>query len=75
MNFSRIESIIPFISFPVGIIAFTIWIIEFNIKSHQIIHNPLSQLMLFAAFMTTICLLLLSFRAIIQTMSKQNNKR
>ena len=68
----RIGNIIPFISFPLGLISFSLLITEFIIRSPLIVKNPFSQLILIAGSMTTISLLLLSFRSITQVIAQRN---
>jgi hypothetical protein len=74
MNLQKAQSIIPFISFPLGIAALLLLLIEFAIRASLISQNPLSQLILFAGFITNIALLLLSFRAMAQVLSQKANK-
>lgn len=74
MNLQKAQSIIPFISFPLGIAALIILLIEFVVKAPSIAENPLSQLVLFAGFITNISILLLSFRAMTQVLSQKADK-
>ncbi|HEY7079269.1 MAG TPA: hypothetical protein VH500_06185 [Nitrososphaeraceae archaeon] len=63
MNISRIQSVIPFISFPIGVTSIILLIIEFDVRMTVIVNNPISQLILFAGIMTNISMSLLSVRA------------
>ncbi|HEY7078143.1 MAG TPA: hypothetical protein VH500_00480 [Nitrososphaeraceae archaeon] len=75
MNLSRIQSVIPFISFPIGVTSIILLIIEFDVRMTVIVNNPISQLILFAGIMTNISMSLLSFRAITQVLSEKNRMR
>lgn len=75
MNISRIQSVIPFISFPIGVTSIILLIIEFDVRMTVIVNNPISQLILFAGIMTNISMSLLSFRAITQVLSEKNRMR
>jgi hypothetical protein len=75
MNLQKAESVIPFISFPLGTTALIILLIEFAIKAPSIAENPLSQLVLFAGFITNISVLLLSFRAMAQVLSQKAKQK
>jgi hypothetical protein len=75
MKLQKIQSIIPFISFPLGIVSLILLLIEFAVRASLISQNPLSQLILFAGFITNIALLLLSFRAIAQVLSKKSSRQ
>ena len=68
----KISNIIPFISFPLGLISFSLLVTEFIIRSPLIFKNPFSQLILIVGSMTTISLLLLSFRSIVQVIAQRN---
>lgn len=72
MNLSRIQSVIPFVSFPIGVTSLILLFIEFGVRMTVIINSPMSQLILFAGTMTNISLSLLSFRAMTQVLSEKN---
>lgn len=74
MNLQRTQSVIPFISFPLGVVALILFLVEFGVRASQISQNPLSELILFAGFITNIAMLLLSFRAMAQVMSQKTQK-
>jgi hypothetical protein len=75
MKLQKAESVIPFISFPLGIISLIILLIEFAVKAPSIAENPLSQLVLFAGFITNISVLLLSFRAMAQVLTQKAKQK
>lgn len=75
MKLQKAESVIPFISFPLGITALIILLIEFAVKAPSIAENPLSQLVLFAGFITNISVWLLSFRAMAQVLSQRAKQK
>jgi hypothetical protein len=74
MKLQKIQSVIPFISLPLGMASLILLLIEFSVRASLISQNPLSQLILFAGFITNVALLLLSFRAVSQVLSQKTNK-
>jgi hypothetical protein len=71
MKSLSIPSVVPFISFPLSIISLILLSVDLSLHSYSIVHDPLSQLTLFAAVITNVSVSLLSLRALTQVLSKK----